>query len=264
MKKIYSIVAVLSVFLFSCSENDSVPNPEPGPGTVNSTTGTLNKTGNGKHKGWYKDSVTSFSVDARYDAILLDNVTTIVHDLQKGGTYTVKVQANNVHAPMHGVFFMINDNLKGHYFKYVGSGESFAFTPATSSYQIAPLYVDWSTLGDNSGTIDIEFSGPTYKKLTIDVKNDALLLDNYVNIIGNLTTNQTYKVELDSSYVRGPMQGLFFMYQDANVGHGFEYVPMGEAITFTPSASGYQIAPIYVDWSTVSDNSGKINVTIKK
>ena len=200
-------------------------------------------------------------LDARTDCYLLKN---IISGLAAGQNHTVSVTCHNVKAPMQGLFFMYSTANTGHHFIYVKDGESFSFKPINNSYQLAPLYVDWSTTSDNSGTITINITGATSKTIQLDARKDAVLLDNITDIIGGLNPNKTQKVEVSLDNVKAPMQGLFFMYIDSNSNHKFRFVEDGDYFTFRPHTQSRQIAPIYVDWSTTSDNSGKINIIISE
>ena len=72
------------------------------------------------------------------------------------------------------------------------------------------------------------------QKILFDAKVDCLLLDNYVDIITDLTPNELYKVTVTANDVHAPMQGIFFMYQDAVEGVNFRYVDDGESFNFVP------------------------------
>ncbi len=189
----------------------------------------------------------------------------MVGNLTPNQAYTISVTANSVHAPMQGAFFALA-NPTGGDFKYVASGQSFTFVPANSSFQLAAFYVDWSSTADNSGTVTVNINGPTTQTLTIDAKNDAILLDTAkTQIVADLAPNQTYAVSVRDSAVSGVLaSGVCFMYQDNSGAYGFKCVLSGDPFTFMAGSisSGYQIIPLFVDWSTLNDNKGTIVVNI--
>ena len=76
--------------------------------------------------------------------------------------------------------------------------------------------MDWSTTSDNSGTFSIDFEGPTTKKVIIDAKEDAILLDDFTAIVTDLEPNTFYTINVDDENVNAPMHGLFFMHQNSD------------------------------------------------
>ncbi len=135
----------------------------------------------------YAQSERLIRLDTKTNALLLTaSNAKLVGNLTPNQAYTISVTANNVHAPMQGAFFALAYPTGGD-FKYVASGQSFTFVPVNSSFQLAAFYVDWSSTADNSGTITVNINGPTTQTLTIDAKNDAILLDTAkTQIVGNL------------------------------------------------------------------------------
>jgi hypothetical protein len=202
----------------------------------------------------------SLVIDTRNDCLVLDSYVNIITDLSPNELYKVTVTANDVNAPMQGLFFMYQDANEGVKFRYVDDGESFNFVPISATRKIAPLYVDWSTTSDNSGTITIDFQGPTTKSVTIDVKNDALLLDDLTTIVTDLEPSTPYTVNVIDDNINAPMHGLFFMYQNSDGSVGYRYTNAGDAFVFSPISATRKIAPLYVDWATASDNSGNVKV----
>lgn len=246
MRRLLLFGAIITILFMGCNENSNPIDPNE------------NNNGNGNN-----NNSKIIEIDAKNDCILLDNVTQIVNGLTSGQTYTVSVSGSNISAPMQGVFFMYAESSGKHSFKYVSLGQSFTFKPINSSFQIAPLYVDWSTTSDNSGQITVKIEGPTSKTINIDVKSNAILLDNYTTIVSDLNSSKSYSVSVSGSNITAPMQGMFFMYAEKSGSHKFRYTQIGSSFSFTPINGSYQLAPIYVDWSTTSDNSGKIKVEIK-
>ena len=204
--------------------------------------------------------------DAQRDALLLtEQNAKIVGDLTPNQAYTISVAEQNVSAPMHGVFLAIQEP-HGKRFTYLESGHSLTFVPVDNSPQLAVFYVDWSTASDNSGTLTVDIVGPTSKTLTIDAKTDAILLDSVTTVVGHLTPSQPYTVAVQDSALSGYLcDGLYFMYQNDQGKFSFKYVPTGSAFVFKPSSYlPYQLAPLYVDWSTTADNNGSVAVRIRK
>ncbi len=197
------------------------------------------------------------NLDAQDNCILLDDVSPMVTGLVTGQRYTVSVSCTTIHAPMRGAILMYQE-AAGVTFRYATCGSSFSFVPSVP--QLAPLYVDWSTTSDNSGTITIDVSGPTHHQIQLDARSDCVLLDHVTPIVRGLTVGQTYHARVSSSNVEAPMQGAFFMYQEAD-GMKFRYTHDGGSFTFVPVYG--QIAPFYFDWSRKTDNSGTVTVTIE-
>jgi hypothetical protein len=200
-------------------------------------------------------------VDSRDDAILLTHIGGLVPDQD----YTVYVSSPGpVDAPMQGLFFMYFNSSDQTLFNYTPIGGSFTFRPSGvygGAYQIAPLYVDWATTADNSGTIDIDIVGPTIYHMSIDVKDDAVLLTN--DILSGMQSGIPHTVSVTTDdIIHAPMQGMFFMFANSDGSTGFNYVDIGDSFTFVPANSTYQLAPVYVDWSTVADNSGVIDICV--
>jgi len=76
-------------------------------------------------------------------------------------------------------------------FKYIPAGQAFTFKPSTYvSYQLAPLYVDWSTTADNVGTLFVDI----FKNATTSISNEDLIVQafslksNYPNPFNPTTT----------------------------------------------------------------------------
>ena len=212
--------------------------------------------------------IQTINLDSQSNALLLTpSNSKMVNNLTPGQPYNITVSAHNISGtPMQGAFIVMQDTSGEVDARYAPSGNSFEFVPINNSYQFAAFYVDWSTTSDNSGTVTIDINGPTNQTLTIDVKNDAILLDNVTSIVGGLDPNQEYVVSVRDSALSGVLiRGCYFMYEDASGIGYFKYIPSGQAFTFKPSTfTSYQLAPLYVDWSTTSDNSGKIIVDISK
>ena len=206
----------------------------------------------------------TITIDAKANALLLTSKNAkMVGNLTANQRYTVSVTANNISgSPMQGVFFVAEDSSEVQC-RYVPSGASFQYVPINSSYQLAAFYVDWSSTSDNSGTVTVNINGPTTQTLTINAKDNAIFLDTISTVIGNLNPTQEYVVAVRDSALSGILtRGVFFMYEEAAGDVQFKYIPSGQAFTFKPNASSYQLAPLYVDWSTTSDNTGKIFVDI--
>ncbi len=232
--------------------------------TLNDNTGALFV----KFKPPLQPILRTIRLDAKANALLLTSSNAkMVGNLTPNQPYTISVTANSVHAPMQGAFFALA-NPTGGFVKYVASGQSFTFVPANSSFQLAAFYVDWSLTTDNSGTVTVNITGPTSQTLTIDAKNDAILLDTAKStIVGSLISNQTYAVSVRDSALSGILaSGVCFMYQDAAGVFGFRYVPSGSAFTFMPGSASlpYQVIPFFVDWSTLNDNKGALYVDFDK
>ncbi len=195
-------------------------------------------------------------------ALLLDTITTIVHTLPKNAT-KVKAASLNSNIPMNGVFLMFLDANTGHTFKFLKFGDSLQFTPVTSSYQIAPLIVDWSSLSDNSGSILIEYKSTNSTRADTFATNQAVLLDNRTPILNSLLPGRQYRICVNLQGNTCPMNGVFLMANDQNFGHIFHYIESGDSIEFTPTTSTYQSCTFMVDWSSLSDNQGSFSVTYK-
>ena len=202
--------------------------------------------------------VYSYSIPAN-EAILLDDHVEILGGFQSGTTYTADFSGNPV-MPMQGAFVMYVDQSTGHTFTYVPLGDQLTFTPGSGSYKFAPFLVDWSTLGDNSGSVIVDLSDG--RQITL-LANEAILLDDYPQfpILGGFNANQTYYAYI-SGNPQMPMQGVFVMYVDQVTGHTFTYVPLGGQLSFTPGAGTYKFCAFQVDWSTVGDNSGETLIEI--
>jgi hypothetical protein len=83
------------------------------------------------------------------------------------------------------------------------------------------------------------------------------------SVVSGLTPGLNYRVRVAANgTITAPMQGVFFMYADVNGQCNFNYTPIGSSFTFRPTNGSYQIAPIYVDWSSKLDNNGSLKITI--
>ena len=56
------------------------------------------------------------------------------------------------------------------------------------------------------------------------------------------------------------MHGLFFMYQNSIGEVHYKYSNNDEGFVFLPISATRKIAPLYVDWSSISDNNGKVKL----
>jgi|GEM_PF-3616701 len=96
----------------------------------------------------------------------------------------------------------------------------------------------------------------------IDAKNHCYLIPDSM-IISGLTPGVEHRVTVVANgTISAPMQGLFFMYAEQGGEHKYNFVPIGSSFLFKPIAGFYQLAPIYVDWSTKNDNSGSMTVSV--
>jgi len=112
-------------------------------------------------------------------SILLDNYTTIFGQFPSGMNNAT--MSGNPTMPIQGALVMYIDNStpgNNSKFAYIPSGETLFFQPGpggNSSYKFASFLVDWSTLSDNSGSIDVQFSDGRNFSMQ---GNQAILLDN--------------------------------------------------------------------------------------
>ncbi len=207
----------------------------------------------------------TITLDANNDCnVLLDNLTTIISDLQGGQNYTVSVSSNVSGTWMKGAFFVYSNSDGSVSYRYVDNGGSFSFKPYISGRQLAPFLVDWDNISDNSGIVTINITGPTSKIITLDAKNDCnILLDNVTTIISDLQGGQNYTVSVSSNVSGTWMKGAFFIYSNSDGSVSYRYIDNGESFTFSPFSSGRQLAPLLVDWGTISDNNGTVTIEIQ-
>ncbi|NUN71010.1 MAG: hypothetical protein HUU02_15015, partial [Bacteroidetes bacterium] len=208
----------------------------------------------------------TYTIDAKSNAILLDNVTPIVNGLSSSIDYVVSIKDSALSGILTtGVFVMYQESNSNVGFRYVPVGESFIFRPIATNYQIAALFVDWADLSDNKGKVKIEITpkGAIEKTVRLDAKNDALLLTaSNAKMVNNLTPNQPYTISVSANNVFAPMQGLFLVMQNKAGYVESRYVHAGESFMYSPINSSYQLAAFYVDWSTLNDNSGSLTLNI--
>lgn len=109
--------------------------------------------------------------------------------------------------------------------------------------------------------IPLYFSFSQVSKI-IDSKTHCYLIPDS-SIISGLIPGVEHRVSvIANSTIGAPMQGLFFMFAEAGGEHKFNFVPTGSSFLFKPIDGFYQLAPLYVDWSTKGDNSGSMTVSI--
>jgi hypothetical protein len=163
--------------------------------------------------------VKDLSLDAKTDAIKLDTITSIQSGLTpigKRSQWTVSVRdSSSSGTPLTGAFFMYLDSLRNFQFRYIQGGSTFNTRPYNPAiYQVAPFIVDWSTREDNSGSMIVDFYGPSTIESVPETAPARFALDqNFPNPFNPTTTirftlaSQT-RVRLDVYDVLGERVGV--------------------------------------------------------